>query len=92
MGKLLDQIRRAVVNDEFVTSNHADDRLRERKITLWQIIAEIDRAVLIDERPADQPNPTVVLEQQLADGCDVRVVWSWIEDSKLAKLVTVHFI
>ena len=92
MGRLFDQIRDAVAQDRFVVGNHADDRMRERGIELWQLTAELDEAVLVEERPADLPNPTIAVEQNLADGTPVRVVRAWIEHLAIAKLVTVHFI
>ncbi len=90
MGKLWDQIRRAVEEEFFVVGDHADDRMRERMIELWQVVGEIDDAILVAEREGDLPNPTVVVEQFLADGTPIRVVWAWLPRRQLAKLVTVH--
>jgi hypothetical protein len=92
MGKLFDNIRQAIHENRFILSNHADDRLRERKIKLWQIISEIDNARLLGERPSDVPNPSVELQQTLSDGTEVKVIWAWIASRQGAKLVTVHFI
>ena len=47
--------------------------------------------MLLTERPDDQPNPSVEVEQVLADGTDVKVVWSRVIRADIAKLVTVHF-
>ena len=92
MGKLFDNIRQAVREDRFVLSNHADDRLRERKIELWQIVSEIDNAILLNERPKDLPNPSVEIQQTLPDGTEIKVVWAWIAHVCGAKLITIHFI
>jgi hypothetical protein len=91
MGALYDKIREAIADDRFVIGWHADERTEERAITGWQIIDGIDNARLLRERPASKPNPSVVLEQILADGTTVEVVWSWLERSRRAKLVTVYF-
>jgi hypothetical protein len=72
--------------------NHADDRLRERLIELWQITSSVEDARLIEERPNDIPNPSVVLHQTLADGTTVRVVWAYAESGGVPVLVTVHFL
>jgi hypothetical protein len=37
------------------------------------------------------PNPAVEVEQILADGTQVKAVWSHIARPDLAKRVTVHF-
>ena len=92
MGKLWDQIRRAVSDEFFVVGDHADERMRERRIELWQVVGEIDDARLIVEREGDLPYPTAVVEQSLADGTRIRVVWAWLQRRQLAKLVTVHLI
>ncbi|HWB54767.1 MAG TPA: DUF4258 domain-containing protein [Tepidisphaeraceae bacterium] len=91
MSRLLDKIRLAVQDDRFIVSNHADDRLRERKIKLWQITSEIGNAQLLKERPKDQPNPSVEVMQTLPDGTEVKVIWAWNAHVGGAKLVTVHF-
>jgi hypothetical protein len=92
MARLLDQILNAIKAERYVVSNHADDRLRERLIELWQITSSVEGAKLIEERPNDTPNPSVVLEQTLPDGTAVRVVWSYVVSDGVAVLVTVHFI
>lgn len=91
MSDLLDKIRTAVETEAFVVSNHADERLRERCVELWQLIAEIDNAELMDENPKDIPHPTVELRQSLADGTPAKVVWGWVENAGLAILITVHY-
>ena len=90
MGKLWEQIREAVRRDQLAISDHADERMRERRIELWQLVAEVDEAIVVDERPRSLPNPSVVVAQRLADGTPVTVVWSWLENRQLARLVTIH--
>ena len=91
MGQLFDTIRAAVLQDRFGVSDHAEERLRERRIMAWQVVEGISSARLLAERPDAKPNPTVELAQTLADGTPIRVVWSWLELEKIAKLVTVYF-
>lgn len=50
----------------------------------------IAEAKLITERPGSHPNPNVEVEQTLADGSTIRVVWSWLPINEVAKLVTVY--
>jgi hypothetical protein len=91
LGKLLDNILAAVRADSFVVSWHADERCEERSVTAWQLVAEIDHAELLRERPRSKPNPSVVLRQELADGSEVETVWAWLAENKRAMLVTVYF-
>jgi hypothetical protein len=91
MGKLFDQIRAAVAGDRYVVGNHADERLRERGIVAWQVIDGFHMGRLLSERADDLPNPSVEVDQFLADGTPVKVVWSLIVAADTAKLVTVHF-
>ena len=91
MGKLYDQIRQAVREDRFVVGWHADEMCEEREVTDWQIVAGLEQAALVRERPRSKPNPSIVVRQELADGTEVEVIWSWLSESRRAKLVTVYF-
>lgn len=91
MGTLLTKVRRAVLDDRFVVSWHADARCEERGISVWQLAAGIEDAELVRERRGSKPNPSVVLQQALADGDEVEVIWAWLGASERAKLVTVYF-
>jgi len=91
MASLLSMVRQAVAQDRYLVSWHADERLEERQISDWQVVAGLETAELVEERPHSQPNPTVVVRQILADGTEVEVVWSYLRNSGRAKLVTVYF-
>ena len=91
MGVLFDTLRKLVMDGRYVVGVHASERLEERGILEWQIVDGIERGTLLAERPLDQPNPSVEVEQWLADGTAVKAVWSQIVSADIAKLVTVHF-
>jgi hypothetical protein len=91
MGKLYDQVRKAVKEDRFIVSWHADEKCEERAVSDWQIVVGLAGAKLVRERPRSKPNPSIVVRQELADGTVVEVVWSWLSESQRAKLVTVYF-
>jgi hypothetical protein len=67
------------------------ERLDERGVLEWQIVDGIDDGELIVERPDASPNPAVEVRQTLADGVEVKAVWSYLISADVAKLVTVHF-
>ena len=92
MGRLLEQIRSAVERDRFFVAWHADERCEERGITAWQLVAGLADAELVRERPKSKPNPSVVVRQILEDGTEVEVIWSWLGETKEAKLVTVYLV
>lgn len=91
MSMLFDQIRAAVATDHYILGLHASERLRQRGIPGWQVAAGLSHAKLLEDRPRDRPNPSVVAMQMLADGSTITVVWSWLRRSATAKLVTVYF-
>ena len=91
MARLLDQIRQAVKEDRFLISWHADERCEEREVSDWEIVAGLEGAELLRERPRSKPNPSIVVSQTLGDGTVVEVIWSWLAESRRAKLVTVYF-
>jgi hypothetical protein len=59
VGALFDTVQRLVIAGRYVVSQHAVERLDERGILEWQIVDGIEEAVLLTERPDDQPNPSV---------------------------------
>ena len=91
MGRLFEQIKRAVREDRFLVAWHADERCEERGVTDWQIVSGLREAELVRERTRSKPNPSVVVRQFLPDGSEVEVIWSWLASSDEAKLVTVYF-
>ena len=91
MPELFNRIRVAVAPDRVTIGDHADDRLRERRIPVWQVLAGLDEGKLLRERPNAKPNPAIEVEQVLADGASIKVMWSWLGYNQTAKLVTVHF-
>ena len=92
MGKLVDNIRRAVREGRFVVSEHVNKRLRERKIVAWQVATGLEKSKLLLERSDGEPHPVVEFHEELADGTPIKAVWAWIPERKVAKLVTVHFL
>lgn len=91
MGQLFETIRAAVTQGRYVIGQHATERLDERGVLEWQIVDGIETGTLLAERPDDVPNPAVEVRQSLADGTEVKAVWSYIVSAGVAKLVTVHF-
>jgi hypothetical protein len=91
MGKLFDQIRSAVREDRFWVGWHADEQCEARGVSEWQLVAGLEAAQLVRERPTSKPNPSVIVRHVLVDGSEVEVVWSWLARSRRAKLVTVYF-
>lgn len=91
MGKLFDNIRRAVDEQRYVVGAHAAERLDERGIAEWQVVTGLRDGALVRERPRDRPNPSVEVQQILADGTPVVAVWAWLAAVRESKLVTVFF-
>ena len=75
-----------------MVGQHAVERLEERGILEWQVVAGLDEALLIVERADAQPNPVVEVRESLPDGAEFKAVWSYLPQSGVAKLVTVHFL
>jgi len=88
---LFDTIRRLVSEEKYVVGLHASERLEERGIMEWQAVAGLDDGDLVGERPDALPNPAVEVRETLPDGTEFKAVWSYLPESGVAKLVTVHF-
>lgn len=91
MEKLFQIIRGLVAKEQYLIGQHAAERLEERGILEWQVVAGMADATLMCERPEAKPNPAVEFEEVLPDGTTIKAVWSYLPSSKVAKLVTVHF-
>ncbi len=91
MSKLFDTIRQLVAEDKYVVGDHASERLEERGIMEWQAVAALVDGELIAEKSKAKPNPTVEVRESLPDGTEFKAVWSFLRQSGVAKLVTVHF-
>jgi hypothetical protein len=91
LGALAENICQAIQDERYVFGAHADQRLRERRVMGWQVVSGMDLGKLIRERPGASPNPTAEFDLILPDGSTLKAIWSWIEASQTAKLVTVHF-
>jgi len=91
MGKLFNTIRKLVADEKYVVGQHASERLEERGIMEWQVVAGLEDGELLAERRDASPNPTVEVRESLPDGTDFKAVWSHLRASGVAKLVTVHF-
>ncbi len=91
MAKLFDTIRRLVAEEKYIVGEHPVQRLEERRILEWQVVFGLEDGDLIAERPDDQPNPAIEVQERLPDGTEFKAVWSYLRRSGVAKLVTVHF-
>jgi len=91
MGQLFDTIRQLVAEEKYVVGQHASEKLDERGIMEWQVVAGLEDGELIVERPDASPNPAIEVRECLPDGTGFKAVWSHLPQSGVAKLVTVHF-
>lgn len=92
MGQLFDVIRQLVAEERYIVGQHASERLEERDIMEWQVVAGMEDGELIAERPDATPNPAVEVRESLPDGTEYKAVWSHLRQTGVAKLVTVHFL
>jgi hypothetical protein len=91
MGQLFETVRQLVREEKYVVGQHASERMEERGIMEWQVVAGLEDGELIVERPDAEPNPAVEVRESLPDGTEVKAIWSHLRQSGVAKLVTVHF-
>ncbi|HEX4071606.1 MAG TPA: hypothetical protein VHX68_10560 [Planctomycetaceae bacterium] len=91
MGTLHQRICKLVAEGRYVVGQHASERLEERGIVEWQAVSGLQDAELLVEKLKGKPNPTVEVREMLPDGTEFKAVWSHLNRSGVAKLVTVHF-
>src|SRR6267378_4115138 len=81
MGQLFDAIRQLVADEKYVVGEHASERLEERGIMEWQVVAGLEDGELIAERLDAIPNPAVEVRESLGDGTEFKAVWSQLSQS-----------
>jgi len=91
VGQLFEAIQRLVTLERYVVGQHAVERLKERGILEWQVVTGLAEGRSVAERPLAEPNPAVEVSESLPDGTEFMAVWSYLPQSDVAKLVTVHF-
>ncbi len=91
MGELFQTIRQLVAEEKYVVGQHAVERLEERGIMEWQVVAELQDGRLLLEKPDDLPNPAIEFRQSLPDGIEIKAVWSYLRNNGAAKFVTAYF-
>ena len=91
VSRLVEKIRRAVREDRFLVSYHADERRQERVVSIWQIATGFEDAAVVRERPTSRPYPSVVVRQFLPDETEVEVIRAWLSRTRRANLATVFF-
>ena len=63
MGSLFETIRQLIAEEKYVVGQHASERLDERGILEWQVVAGLDDARLLIERPGAEPNPAIEVSE-----------------------------
>jgi hypothetical protein len=91
VGQLFNRIRNLVERDQYLIGLHASERLEERGILEWQAVSGLADGELLEERTDAKPNPAIDVLEHLPDGTEFKAVWSYLKQSDVAKLVTVHF-
>jgi hypothetical protein len=61
-------LRQLVAEEKYVVGEHASERLDERGLVEWQVVAGLEHGALIAERLDATPNPAVEVREALPDG------------------------
>jgi hypothetical protein len=91
MALLFELIQQLVSEDKYVVGEHAVEKLEERGILEWQVVAGLADVRIYLEQPDAKPNPKIEVIEHLPDGTEIKVVWSHLRQANVAKLVTAHF-
>jgi hypothetical protein len=91
MQKIEARIRQAVSEGRWAFTVHAEERLAERGIEPWQVLAGFEDGETIRADEKSKPNPKILLRQILSDGTPIVTVWAFLKSLDSATLVTVYF-
>jgi len=75
MSQTLQQIRELVARREIQVSDHGYDALAADNIFIDDIVAGIDKAVVVEDYPTYHNGPCVLVLQHDGQGQPIHVVW-----------------
>ena len=75
MSQFVERIRKLVQSGDVRISEHGYDELAEDDLTVREILAEIQEAIVVEEYPNYPKGPCVLLLQADQAGKPVHVVW-----------------
>jgi hypothetical protein len=70
------------MDNEIRLGQHASERLEERGIMAWQVVAGLEAGARIAERPDATPNPAVEVRESLQDSKEFKAVWSHLRQRR----------
>ena len=88
---LFTRVLEAVEQERYEVSIHADNRIEERGMMVWQVVSGLRDGKLLRAELDDRPWPSVLVSQLLPDGTEVRAKWSHRSRDDMARLVTVYY-
>ena len=88
MGQLFDTIRQLVAEEKYVVGQHASERLEERGIMEWQVVAGLEDGELIAERPDATPNPAVVATTEMRLALTATCIGVWARTTRPGTMKT----
>ena len=92
MPTLLEQVQSLVAASQWDASEHGKFRRATRGFSDDDLIGEIMDAVVVEEYPADDIGPSLLLLQHDAAGQPLHVVWGIKEsDADMAWVVTAYY-
>jgi len=91
MSQILHRIRELIATEQVLISNHGYEELAADDILVTEIIAGVDKAVLIEEYSTYAKGPCVLVLQRDRSGQAIHVVWGIPKGSEFpAVLVTAY--
>lgn len=91
MSLTLERVRDLVARREVRISDHGYDELADDQISVRDIVAGVDNAVMVEDYPGYPKGPCVLVLQKDSQGRPVHVVWGIPKNSTTpAVLVTAY--
>jgi hypothetical protein len=75
MDSMIERIRKLIAATEVKVSDHGYDELSEDDLMVGEILAGVDRAVVVEDYPDYAKGPCVLVLQKDAEDRPVHVLW-----------------
>ena len=86
----IDDIRDALLNDRYRTTEHANEKTTIEQITFAYIRESVLSGEIIEDYPHDRPLPSCLVNGASPDAGYLHSVWGYNSDGRLAVLITVY--
>lgn len=87
---LIDDIRSALLKENFRVSDHADEESKNDNLVFEDILFSVMNGEIIENYPDDRPFPSCLIYGKNSMGEPIHTVWGYKREKESSVLITVY--